>query len=80
MRVKARARAARASPAQEVCVWADHGWKISVSRAGGVVRFATTDYHAGPLLLTKRELHELSKLISGRVGTFRRGKAASDGT
>ncbi len=72
MRVKARARAARTSPVREVCVWADHGWKITVSRAGRVVRFATTDYHAGPLTLTKRELHELSKVITGRVGTFRR--------
>jgi hypothetical protein len=59
-------------PATDVCVWAGDGWKISMSRAGRIVRFATTDYHAGPLTLTKRELHELSKLISGRVGTFRR--------
>jgi hypothetical protein len=72
MRRKARARRARTSAVGGVDVWAGDGWKISVSRADRTVRFATTDYHAGPLTLTKRELHDLAKLVTGRIGALRR--------
>jgi hypothetical protein len=72
VRVKARGRASRISLDDEFCVWSGDGWRITVSRSARTVRFATTDYHSGPLTLTKRELHELAKVVNGRVGGFRR--------
>jgi hypothetical protein len=68
-----KARARRSMPGDEA--WAGEGWSISVSRAERLVRFEVTDYHAGPFVLSRRELADLAKAAAGRLGRFRRRSA-----
>lgn len=70
-----KARSRRSGPGAEV--WTGDGWSISVSRAERSVRFEVTDYHAGPLTLSRRELADLAKAAAGRVGQFRRRQVPS---
>ncbi len=66
-------------PADAINVWIDDGWTILVSRSQNSVHFVVTDYHAAPLKLTKRQLHELGKMASGRVKMLRKGKNKGQG-
>ena len=59
-------------PPDSVKVWGNSSWTILVSRSNNSVYFEITDYHAEPLKLTKRELHDLGKVANGRLKRFRR--------
>lgn len=70
-----RGTPSRARPTDEVEEWSNGTWTILVSRSERSVRFVVNDYHAEPLKLTKRELHDLAKMANGRLKRFRRRSA-----
>jgi hypothetical protein len=53
-------------------IWNGDGWAIRLDRASRSIDLVVTDYHAGPLRLSSRELHDLGKVANGRTSGFRR--------
>jgi hypothetical protein len=64
-------RASR-SQTSDTTVWSGDGWELRLNRPSRSVELVVTDYHAGPLRLSSRELHDLGKLANGRTNRFRR--------
>ena len=45
----------------------DDSWLITLSKKDKCIIIKTTDYHAEPLKLTRKELYTLGKLLNKRV-------------